>query len=194
MAVRGKRPPAIYLLASRNQMRTGLRRKNRAMKTSREMEVLLERMRIGRLAVMTKDGPYVVAVNYLFFEGSIYFHSALSGRKVEALQTDPRVCFLVDEAGPQVLWEQGCGISQIYRSVVCFGKAEFVEGPIEKRRILGKMIKKFVPSSYPLPPVRDQNVEKTAVVRIVIESMTGKENVLSPAHTVLFNRSPEVDD
>ena len=76
------------------------------MKTSREMELLLERMPVGRLAVTTKDGPYIVAVNYLFFEGSIYFHSGLSGRKVEALQADSRVCFLVDEVGPQVLWEQ----------------------------------------------------------------------------------------
>jgi nitroimidazol reductase NimA-like FMN-containing flavoprotein (pyridoxamine 5'-phosphate oxidase superfamily) len=162
------------------------------MKTSREMELLLERMPVGRLAVTTKDGPYIVALNYLFFEGSIYFHSGLSGRKVEALQADSRVCFLVDEVGPQVLWEQGCGISQIYKSVVCFGKAEFVEGPIEKRGILERMVQKYVPSSYLFSPMKDQNVKKTAVVRIVIESMSGKANVLSPSHTVLLNRSPEM--
>ena len=172
-------------------MRTEPRRTDRTMKTSREMELLLERMPVGRLAVTTEDGPYIIAVNYLFFEGSIYFHSGLSGRKMEALQADSRVCFLVDEVGPQVLWEQGCGISQVYKSVVCFGKAEFVEGPLEKRGILERMVRKYVPSSYPFSPMKDQNVNKTAVVRIVIESMSGKENVLSPSHTVLLNRSPE---
>jgi nitroimidazol reductase NimA-like FMN-containing flavoprotein (pyridoxamine 5'-phosphate oxidase superfamily) len=111
---------------------------------------------------------------------------------VEALQADSRVCFLVDEVGPQVLWEQGCGISQIYKSVVCFGKAEFVEGPLEKRGILERMVQKYVPSSYPVSPMTDQNVKKTAVVRIVIESMSGKENVLSPSYTVLLNRSPKM--
>jgi len=55
-------------------MRTELRRKERAIKTSREMELLLERMPVGRLAVTTEEGPYIVAVNYLFFKGSIYFH------------------------------------------------------------------------------------------------------------------------
>jgi hypothetical protein len=35
-----------------------------------------------------------------------------------------------------------------------------------------------------------QNINKTAVVRIVIESMSGKENALSPAHTVIGNSSP----
>jgi nitroimidazol reductase NimA-like FMN-containing flavoprotein (pyridoxamine 5'-phosphate oxidase superfamily) len=173
-------------------MRTEPRRKDRTMKTSREIELLLERMPVGRLAVTTKDGPYIVAVNYLFFEGSIYFHSGLSGRKVEALQADSRVCFMVDEIGPQVLWEQGCGISQVYKSVVCFGKAEFVEDPIEKREILERMVQKYVPSGYPFSPMTDQNVKKTAVVRIVIESMSGKENALSPAHTVINNPSPEM--
>ncbi len=84
-------------------MTTEIRRKDRAMKTRREMENLLEEAAIGRLAVTTKDGPYVVPVNYMFFEGNIYFHSALTGRKIESIQTDPRVCFLVDEVGPQLL-------------------------------------------------------------------------------------------
>ena len=155
------------------------------MKTSQEMELFLERMPVGRLAVTTEEGPYIVAVNYLFFEGSIYFHSGLTGRKVEALQANPRVCFMVDEIGPQVLWEQGCGISQIYKSVVCFGTAEFLEGLVEKRRILDHMVQKFVPPRYTFSPMKDQNIDRTAVVRIVIDFMTGKENALSPAHTVI---------
>ncbi len=166
-------------------MRTELRRKERAMKTSGEIEHLLERMLVGRMAVTTEEGPYIVAVNYLFFEGSIYFHSGLGGRKLDALRADPRVCFMVDEIGPQVIWEGGCGISQIYRSVVCFGKAELVEGQGEKRQILEKMVQKYVPSNYPPVLVMDQNLQRTVVVKIIIESMTGKENVLSPSHTVI---------
>ena len=161
------------------------------MKTSREMELLLERMPVGRLAVTTEEGPYIVAVNYLFFAGSIYFHSGMAGRKIDALRTDPRVCFMVDEIGPQVLWEQGCGISQLYKSVVCFGKVEFVEEQAEKRAILEKMVQRYVPSRYPISPMKDENIKKTAVVRIIIDSMSGKENALSPAHTVVDNPTPE---
>ena len=54
-------------------MRTEPRRKERAMNSAREMELLLERMAVGRLAVMTAEGPYIVALNHLFLEGSIYF-------------------------------------------------------------------------------------------------------------------------
>jgi nitroimidazol reductase NimA-like FMN-containing flavoprotein (pyridoxamine 5'-phosphate oxidase superfamily) len=65
------------------------------MKTSPEMELLLERMPVGRLAVTTEEGPYIVAVNFLFLEGSIYFHSGLSGRKMEALRAGrfPRLLY-----------------------------------------------------------------------------------------------------
>ena len=172
-------------------MKTTPRRKDRTMKTFKEMEVLLERMPVGRLAVTTEDGPYIVAVNYLFLDGSIYFHSGMSGQKLEAIRADSRVCFMVDEIGPQVLLEGGCGISQIYKSVICFGKAKLVEGPLEKKAILERMIQKYVPSNYSLSPMKDHNIEKTAVVKIIIKSMSGKANVLSPSHTVLPNRYSE---
>lgn len=166
-------------------MNPEIRRKDRVMKMSRDMEMLLEEAAIGRLAVTTTDGPYVVPVNYLFFEGNIYFHCAMSGRKIQAIQNDARVCFLVDEVGPQVLWERGCGISQIYRSVICFGQAEFVEDAMEKRAILERMIGKYVPTSHPMS---DHHIERTGVVKIVVETMSGKAHDLSPSHTVIVNR------
>jgi nitroimidazol reductase NimA-like FMN-containing flavoprotein (pyridoxamine 5'-phosphate oxidase superfamily) len=165
-------------------MKTEPRRKERAMKTYEEMEGLLGRAAVGHLAMTTPDGPYVVPMNYLFAEGCIYLHSAPKGRKVESLRTDPRVCFTVEEAGPQVKFDRGCGISQIYESVMCFGRAEFVERLKEKGRILEMMVRRFLPpdSSLDLP---DGNVESTAVIRIRVEWMTGKANRISPVHTVI---------
>jgi uncharacterized protein len=166
-------------------MKTDPRRSERAMKTREEMERFLERMPVGCLAVTTEDGPYAVAMNYLFHEESIYIHCALAGRKIEALVRDSRVCFLVYEDGPQVAWDKGCGISQIYKSVICFGKSEFVEDPDEKKLVLGKMIQKYAPSNMAVPPMNDENIRRTAVIRIVIESMSGKANELASAHTVI---------
>jgi uncharacterized protein len=165
-------------------MKTEPRRKERAMKSPEEMKSLLERMAVGHLAMTTQDGPYVVPLNYLFAEGCIYLHSGPKGRKIETLRNDPRVCFLADDAGPQVRWDKGCGISQIYESVMCFGKAEFVERPEEKRRILEMMVRKFIPPDSPLP-LGDENVAGTVVIRIQVEWMTGKANRISPIHTII---------
>jgi hypothetical protein len=157
------------------------------MKDPREMEALLNRMPVGRLGLSTEDGPYVVPVNYLFAEGNIYFHSGHKGKKMEALRANPSVCFLVDEPGPQVTWEQGCGITQIYESVICFGKAEFIEKIAERRRILEMLIDKYVPSDKHVP-ILDKNIENTAVVKIHIEWMTGKANSISSLHRKVPNR------
>ena len=167
-------------------MRTEPRRRERAMGGREEMTVLLDRMAVGRLALITKDGPYVVPVNYLFAEDCIYFHSGPTGKKVEALHADPRVCFLVDEPGPQVTSDRGCGTSQIYESVMCFGKAEFVERLEEKRRILEMMVHRFSPSGPP-SPLKDNAIENTVIVKIHIEWMTGKANRIKPSHKIISN-------
>jgi len=174
-------------------MKTEPRRKERSMKTNEEMERLLEFMPVGCLSVTTEDGPYAVAMNYLFHDGCIYLHSAPAGRKIEALGQDSRVCFLVYEDGPQVTWARGCGISQIYKSVICSGRAELVEDPDEKRFVLGKMINKYAPPDATIPPMNDQNIGKTAVIKIVIESMSGKANELTSGHKVLPKRQSSAE-
>jgi uncharacterized protein len=168
-------------------MRTEPRRRERAMEGRGEMAALLDRMAVGRLALITKEGPYVVPVNYLFADDCIYFRSGPKGKKVEALRADPRVCFLVDEPGPQVTWERGCGISQIYESVMCFGRADFVERLEEKRQILERMVHKFVPAESPVP-LKDKDIDNTVVVKIYIEWITGKANRVTPVHKIILNR------
>ena len=157
------------------------------MKDSGEMDRLLDRMPVGRLGMSTDDGPYVVPVNFIYADECIYFHSGLKGKKVEALRTDPRVCFVVDEPGPQVTWEQGCGITQIYESVMCFGKAEFIKDISERRRILEMLISKYLPGNNHVT-LLDRNVKNTAVVRLRIEQMTGKANRIGSMHQKISSR------
>jgi hypothetical protein len=157
------------------------------MEDPREMEALLDRMPVGRLGLCTEDGPYVVPVNYVFAGGCIYFHSGHKGKKMEALQADPRVCFLVDEPGPQATWNRRCGITQIYESVMCFGKAELIEDIAERRRILEMLMSRYLPGGNHVP-ILDENVENTAIVRIRIDWMTGKANRISSLQHKISNR------
>ena len=149
------------------------------MKTREEMERLLERMPVGCLCVATESGPYAVAVNYLFLDGSVYLHSAKQGRKIEAIKANPEVCFLAHECGPLVIRDKSCGIGQAYKSVICFGEAALVEDAGEKRSVLEKMIDKYAPNAREAKKLDAENVERTAIIKITIAAMSGKANEIT---------------
>ena len=60
-----------------------------------KIETFLLESRTGVIG-MTSDGfPYAVPVNYIWNNGSVYFHGMGSGKKVDSLSKKPMVCFTV---------------------------------------------------------------------------------------------------
>ena len=48
----------------------------------------------GRLATCNKAGqPYITPLNYLYRDGNIYFHCKTTGRKLDNIAENDRVCF-----------------------------------------------------------------------------------------------------
>ena len=124
---------------------------------------LIGRGKIGRLGCIAEGEPYVVPINYVFVEGSIYSHS-LPGRKIEALRAQPRACLQVDEIQNDFEW---C-------SVVAYGNFEEIRVPDDRRAILGKLLARF-PLLTPVEAVmaRDASAPDTVVFRIVVDRITG---------------------
>ena len=143
-----------------------------------DMEEVLERAQYGVLATVDAKGwPYLTPVNFLYCEGNIYFHCALSGRKLSNIDTNPRVCFNVHEVisvTPEGEHLSGCEVR--YRSVNCTGTARLVPEYSEKRKWLHRFAQKFEPDRE---PPDDQAIKKTGLVEIVVSDMTGKHNLPS---------------
>ena len=78
-----------------------------------EAHQLLADETVAHLACVVNDEPYVVPINYLFLDGSIYSHS-LPGLKIDALRKHPRLCLQVEQAMNNIKW----------RSVLVFGDFE----------------------------------------------------------------------
>jgi uncharacterized protein len=91
-----------------------------------ELEAVLHRQHVGRLACLAEGRPYVVPIAYAYAGGDVYGHT-LAGRKLAALRADPRVCFEVDARDDPDHWY----------SVVAEGRFEELTDPAERRAALG---------------------------------------------------------
>jgi nitroimidazol reductase NimA-like FMN-containing flavoprotein (pyridoxamine 5'-phosphate oxidase superfamily) len=130
-----------------------------------EAQNLIASSKIGRLGCVDNGEPYVVPVNYLFEDGSIYSHS-LPGRKINAMRTHSRTCLQVDEIVSDFLW----------RSVIAFGNFEEIRVPSDRRSILSKLLVRF-PLLTPVESVmaRDANAPDSIVFRIIVDRITAVE-------------------
>ncbi len=83
--------------------------KRKEKKLSKEQsETILAAEEQGVLATIGQDGyPYAVPLNYVYFQGAVYFHCAMSGHKLDNISFNPKVSFCV-YTGAEILAEN-CG-------------------------------------------------------------------------------------
>ncbi|HHW43301.1 hypothetical protein GFC01_03030 [Desulfofundulus thermobenzoicus] len=139
---------------------------------------LLNTCPVGRLGTTGRDGyPRIKPLNFVYYDGKIYFHTAKEGEKIEDIQRDDRVCFEVDLPIAFLrAREHPCQAEYLYRSVIIRGRARIIEEQNEKLFALKRLLEKYQPDGgYGDFPAA--NLAKTGVVRIDIEEMTGKEDL-----------------
>jgi hypothetical protein len=139
---------------------------------------LLSKSPVGRLGTIGKDGyPVIKPLNIVYCEGKIYFHSAKEGEKIEDIGRDSRVCFEID---CPIAYVKSTGIpckaDYLYQSVIVKGRASTVDDRQERLTALRALMDKYQPEGG----YGDFSEEKgvlTAIVRIDIEVVTGKEDL-----------------
>ncbi len=118
------------------------------------------------LAMNTDAAPYMVAVNHVLVGDDIFFHCAQEGHKLDLLRSDPRVGFFA------VVDIHTEGTTTRYRSVLGTGVAETVTDPAIRNTVLKALAKHYhAPCQF---PVSEKKLAQTRIVRIRVESLTGK--------------------
>ena len=116
-----------------------MRRKDREITGRENIEPILRACKTCRVAMIADGAPYVVPLNFGYTwddDGlTLYFHSGLKGKKIDALRADPRVCFELDtEQGVTGEGDIACRYSFAFSSIVGYGSMEFAKTPDEKRK------------------------------------------------------------
>ena len=152
-----------------------MRRKKQQLTEAECVEILM-RNTSGVLAVFGDGGyPYAVPLSYVYDNGTLYFHCAKSGHKLDAIKACDRVSFCVIDQDLVVPKEY----TTYFRSVILFGRASIMTQEDEIRGAIEKLAVKYYPDDS--KENRDSAIEREykamCMVKIQIEHMSGKEAI-----------------
>lgn len=152
-----------------------MRRTDREIKDRYEIIHVMEGCDVCRLAINDPEGwPYIVPLNFgMEADGerlTLYFHSALEGKKLRLLANDNRVCFEMDRGHRLVTEEETGNCTMEYESVIGRGLVTMVPEE-EKLRALGILMAHYRQEGFPF---NHAVVPRTAVYKLTVQEVTGK--------------------
>ena len=125
--------------------------KSRVVTSPEEICSIIGKCQVCHVGMADSGGnPYVLPMNFGFDGQTVYLHSSRNGKKIELLQNNPSVCiaFSTDHLLRFQSEEMACSYSMRYRSVLAFGKVEFIEDEKQKRKILSIIMKNYSPKEF----------------------------------------------
>ena len=150
-----------------------MRRKDKEITDNRIIEEILSKSGICRIAIMDKDAPYIVPLNYGYRDNYIYFHSASHGRKIELLKVNNKVCFEIEYSHEIIIKEFSCEWTSKYRSVIGYGTIEMVSDKAEIKSGLDIIMAHYgrIENTY-----EEKNLQRIVLLKLKIDSISGKQS------------------
>jgi uncharacterized protein len=150
-----------------------MRRKEREITDRKEIDEIIHLGKVMHLALSDNNLPFLVPVFYTYNGTFIYFHSAKAGTKIDIMKKNNNVCFEISIDHGIIESDIACDFEAKHRTVIGFGKAEFVENEDEKIAALDGIVAQFTDKKFEYPK---GNLNATAVIRINILSIKGKKH------------------
>lgn len=154
-----------------------MRRKDREISDLHQMENIISQCQICHLALASPEGrPYAVALNFGYEPGnppSLYFHCAKAGKKLDLIRENPHCAFILDRSLGLVTGPMACDWGMKYESVMGTGMIEILTDPAQRRAGLDRIMAQY---GHRSPTYRVEALEKTLVLRLIIEEMTAKRH------------------
>ncbi len=149
-------------------------RRNKQVLSRETAEKILREGDFGVLALSGDNGyPYAVPINYAVEGNKIYFHSAKTGHKLDAIKNNDKVSFCVVDRH-EVIAEE---FTTYFSSAIAFGRIRIVEDndDPDKRRGLELLADKYSSTASAERRAKELGRLNALVVPVMtIEHLTGK--------------------
>lgn len=151
-----------------------MKRTESEIKDRAEIDSIIRRSQCVRLGLSDDGQPYIVPLSFGYDGEAIYVHCAKNGRKLDIIRKNNMVCFEFDIVMGVVEAGLACSWGMKYQSVIGTGTAQFIEDIESQRKALSLLIAQYSDREFTFP---DEMLNCTAIVRIDIESLTGKQAI-----------------
>ena len=153
-----------------------MRRKEREITDPKEIDDIIERSDVCRIAISNNDIPYIVTMNFGYRKGTnpaLFLHSAAKGKKIEMIKKNNMACFQMSIGHKLVETHMRCNCGMNYKSVVGMGRISFITDHTEKIEALNHLMKHY--HGHDQYQFNQAYVNETAVLRLDIEEVSGKK-------------------
>ncbi len=151
-----------------------MHRKEKELTDKKEIEQILKEAQVCRLGLFDDRVPYIVPMNFGYRDNVLYFHSAISGRKIDILEKNPEICFEIDIPGELISSKEACSWSMNYRSIMGEGRVQFIRDNNEKIEALNIIMNHY--SGKTNWEFNRKMMDKTLVFKVKIESISSKRS------------------
>lgn len=150
-------------------------RRSRQQLSQEECEAILNKATSGTLALLGDEGyPYSLPISFVYRDGKLFFHSALTGHKVDAIRRYDKASFSViaaDDVKP-------AEYTTYFRSVICFGRVRIIDNDDEKMAATRLLGNRYNPGQdEALAEEIRKACKGMCIIELTIEHMTGKEAI-----------------
>ena len=153
----------------------GMTRRERQITDETQIMDILDKGKVLHLGLAVDNEPYVVPMNYGYIKEDgklvIYLHSAVRGKKLDMIRTNPKVFFEIDCDLLPFESELPCQYGMSYSSVMGRGTARIVENVEEKKQAMSILMKTQTGKDFTF---EDRLVSIVAVIRIDVDAYTAK--------------------
>jgi hypothetical protein len=148
-----------------------MRKTDREIKDRKDIDDIIGRCQVCRLAVCDDDQPYIVPLNFGYDGSFLYFHAALEGRKIDIIKKNNKVCFELDILYDIVKAEEACKWGSKYESVIGSGTAEILEDLEAKKDALEWIMRQYGSGTRDFT---EEILKKTLILRVQVLEISGK--------------------
>lgn len=149
-----------------------MRRFRQALSTEENIAIL-QKCNAGTLALADQDNnPYIIPLNYVYYQDKIYFHCAKAGQKLDIITKNPKASFCIIEKDDIIPEE----FTSYYRSTIIKGNISFVDDEQVKYDVLMAYVKKYS-SKFIKEGIEEiqKFIKHTCILELSIDELTGKE-------------------